>query len=113
LRILIEKDYGAISERAALLIASEIRRKPGTVLGLATGSTPVGTYERLVRMHEEGLDFSKVRTFNLDEYLGLSPDNPNSYNRFMWDNLFSRINIDPVHVRIPKGDDPRQRSLLR
>jgi glucosamine-6-phosphate deaminase len=114
LRILIEKDYDAMSERSARLIAAEIRKNPATVLGLPTGDTPVGTYKRLVTLHEEeGLDFSKVKTFNLDEYMGLSADNENSYNRFMWDNLFSRINIDPAHVRIPKGDDPRPDDFCR
>ncbi|MBN2323763.1 MAG: glucosamine-6-phosphate deaminase [Spirochaetes bacterium] len=114
MRILIEKDYDAMSGRAAALIAEEIERNPRLVLGLPTGDTPVGTYERLVHLHKEaGLDFSEVKTFNLDEYAGLSAEDPNSYNRFMWDVFFGRINIGPAHVSIPKGDDPRPDEFCR
>jgi glucosamine-6-phosphate deaminase len=98
-----------MSKRAAGIIASEIKEKPDLVLGLATGSTPVGTYKELVRMHkEEGLDFSKVTTFNLDEYFGLSPLHKQSYNYFMWGQLFNQININRAFVHIPLGniDDP-------
>jgi len=75
------------------------------VLGLATGSTPIGIYRELIRMHrEDGLDFSHVVTFNLDEYVPMAPDSLHSYHRFMWENLFAHVNIDPSHVHIPCGD---------
>ena len=89
---------------AALTIASLVRRKPDAVLGLATGSTPIGVYRELVRMHrEEGLDFSQVKTFNLDEYLGLPKDHRQSYRHFMWRHLFRHINIKPENTHVPKG----------
>lgn len=93
-----------MSRFAALMIASFIRRKPDAVLGLATGSTPIGVYRELVRMHrEEGLDFSQVRTFNLDEYLGLPKDHRQSYHYFMWRHLFRHINIKPENAYVPDG----------
>lgn len=104
MKLIIEKDYEALSQAAAKIIADVIRKKPDAVLGLATGSTPLGTYKELIRMHrEEGLDFSRVVTYNLDEYRGLSPDNPQSYHYFMFENLFKHINIDPKNVHIPDG----------
>lgn len=104
MQLFIEKDYSAMSKRAAQIFADEIRKKPDLVLGLATGSTPIGTYKELIRMHnEEGLDFSQVISFNLDEYYGLTPDNPQSYNYFMYDNLFNHINIQKENVHIPDG----------
>jgi glucosamine-6-phosphate deaminase len=109
MEVIIESTYDTMSKRAAGIIAGEIKRKPDLVLGLATGNTPVGTYKELVRMHkEEGLDFSKVTTFNLDEYFGLSPLHKQSYNYFMWDQLFNHININRALVHIPLGnvDDP-------
>ena len=97
-------DYGAISDRAAEIVTNQIRKKPDSVIGLATGSTPLGLYERLIRNHKEhGLDFSKVTTFNLDEYIGLSPHHDQSYHYFMWTNLFSHVNVDPNCVYIPQG----------
>jgi len=86
------------------------RQKSGehAVLGLATGSTPIGIYRELIRMHrDEGLDFSDVVTFNLDEYYGVAPDDIHSYHRYMWENLFSHINIARENVHIPRGDVPR------
>jgi glucosamine-6-phosphate deaminase len=78
------------------------------VLGLATGSTPIGIYRELIRMHrDEGLDFSDVVTFNLDEYFGVAPDDIHSYHRYMWENLFSHVNIARENVHIPRGDVPR------
>ncbi|WP_213975049.1 glucosamine-6-phosphate deaminase [Tepidanaerobacter acetatoxydans] len=104
MQVFIEKDYSAMSEKAAQIFANEIKQKPDLVLGLATGSTPIGTYKELIRMHkEEGLDFSKVVSFNLDEYYGLAPDNPQSYNYFMFENLFNHINIKKENVHIPNG----------
>jgi glucosamine-6-phosphate deaminase len=97
-------DYEAMSERAAEVITYQIRRKPDSVLGFATGGTPLGLYKRLIRNHQErGLDFSKVTTFNLDEYVGLPPEHDQSYHYFMWENLFKHINVNPANVYIPHG----------
>ena len=77
-------------------------RKPDCVLGLATGSTPLGLYQELIRQHrEEGLDFSRVTTFNLDEYVGLAPSHPQSYRAFMQTNLFDHINVQPGRTNVP------------
>jgi glucosamine-6-phosphate deaminase len=81
-----------------------VRRKPTCVLGLATGGTPLGMYSELIRLHrEEGLDFSRVVSFNLDEYVGLSGSHPQSYRHFMQQNLFDHININPTRVHVPDG----------
>ena len=85
--VVIKKNYDEMSKEAAKMVADLIRSKPNCVLGFATGSTPLGMYQELIRMHkEEGLDFSKVTTFNLDEYVGLPPEHPQSYAYFMWEN---------------------------
>ena len=113
MEIIITPNYEAMSKTSAAIIAREIKRKHDLVLGLATGDTPVGTYRELAKMHKsEGLDFSKVTTFNLDEYLGLAPLHENSYNYFMWENLFKSINISPHRVYVPQGntDDPEEFS---
>ncbi len=104
MRVIIVKDYDAMSKLAAKFIREQMEVKPNLVLGLATGSTPLGLYKELIRMHkEEHLDFSKVVTFNLDEYIGLPKDHPESYYSFMWDNLFKHINIPESHIHIPDG----------
>ena len=104
MEIIIQNDAQTASNAAARVFARLIREKPDAVLGLATGSTPLMLYQELIRMHrEEGLDFSRVRTFNLDEYIGLEKDHEQSYHTFMWTNLFSRINIKPENVHIPDG----------
>jgi glucosamine-6-phosphate deaminase len=104
LRVIIEKDADAVSRQAAGIIAKHVRRKPSCVLGLATGSTPLGVYRELIRMHREGgLDFSQVTTFNLDEYVGLEATHPQSYRYFMQKNLFDHINVDPKKIHIPDG----------
>lgn len=111
MEIIITADYQKMSATCARMIAEEIKRKYDLVLGLATGGTPIGTYKELIRMHkQEGLDFSKVTTFNLDEYLGLTPLHKDSYNFFMWDNLFNHVNINPAKVHVPQGntDDPEK-----
>ncbi len=113
MEIIITPDYEQMSKTSAQIIAREIKRKHDLVLGLATGDTPVGTYKELVKIHkEEGLDFSKVTTFNLDEYVGLAPLHKNSYNLFMWENLFEHININSENVYVPQGntDDPEEFS---
>ena len=92
------------AEAAATLIASQIMSKPDTVLGLPTGSTPVLTYRELIRMNREGVvDFSRVTTFNLDEYVGLDGNHPQSYRYFMNDNLFNHVNIDKANTNVPSG----------
>ena len=91
------------AELTAQFIAAAIRRKPKLVLGLATGRTMESVYERLVRMHrEDGLDFSLVETFNLDEYIGLSPEHPQSYRHYMDHHLFNHVNIDPRNTNLPR-----------
>jgi glucosamine-6-phosphate deaminase len=107
-------EYDEISRRIARRIADVIveRRKAGAhaVLGLATGSTPIGIYRELSRLHrEEKLDFSDVVTFNLDEYYPMRPDSIHSYNRYMWENLFDEINVRPDNVHVPRGDVPRDK----
>jgi len=102
--VIIEKTAEDAGRRAARMIAELVRRKPACVLGLATGSTPLTAYAELVRMHrEEGLDFSHVVTFNLDEYVGLGPSHPQSYRSFMQRHLFDHLNINPSKTHVPDG----------
>ncbi len=111
MKLIVAPDYAGICEKAADIFAAEIHRNPACVLGLATGSTPVGLYQALIRRYQEGaLDFSKVQTFNLDEYCGLAGDHPQSYRYFMQKNLFDHVNIPPEHTHIPSGIavDPEQ-----
>jgi len=104
MEVVVKENYEEMSKLAAQLIAEVVRKKPRSVLGLATGSTPVGTYKELIRMHkEEGLDFSQVVTFNLDEYVGLPPTHPESYRYFMNENLFNHINIRKENTFVPEG----------
>lgn len=89
---------------ATKIVAGQMYLKPESVLGLATGSTPLQMYKQLIAVHETvGLDFSRARSFNLDEYIGLAPENPQSYHYFMQQNFFSRINIKPENIYIPNG----------
>ena len=107
MRILCAKDYKEMSEMAADIIGAEILLKPDAVLGLATGSTPIGTYEELVRRYEAGrLDFSEIKTVNLDEYRGLTKDNDQSYYYFMHSHLFDHVNIDKNNTNVPDGMEP-------
>ena len=104
MRVIVEADQAGVSRRAAQFVANLVRRRPTCVLGLATGGTPLGTYSELIRMHrEEGLDFSRVVTFNLDEYVGLGGNDPQSYRAFMQQNFFDHINIDPRDTHVPDG----------
>ncbi len=96
---------------AAKIIERQVRDKARSVLGLATGRTPLNLYKNLIRLHQErGLNFSQTVTFNLDEYVGLGPDNPNSYYSFMHENFFKHINIDLQNTHIPNGFDPDLRT---
>ncbi len=102
--VIVKDSYDEISREAAQLVADRLRRKPNLVLGLATGSTPLGLYKELIRMHkEEGLDFSPVTTFNLDEYVGLRPSHDQSYHYFMREHLFKHINIPEGQTHVPDG----------
>jgi glucosamine-6-phosphate deaminase len=104
LEVIVRKTYEEMSALAAEFIAELISVKPDCVLGLATGSTPVGMYKELIRLHkEDGLDFSEVKTFNLDEYVGLPPDHSQSYRYFMDTTLFDHININRQNTCVPDG----------
>lgn len=104
MEVIIKPDGHEVSLEAARIFARQIRRKPASVLGLATGSTPVGLYAELATMHaRDGLDFSRVTTFNLDEYAGLPPSHPQSYAFFMQFHLFSKVNVPPGNVHLPDG----------
>jgi glucosamine-6-phosphate deaminase len=110
--VVIVEDYDEIARQIAARIATLVREKnqagQPAVLGLATGSTPIGIYRELIRLHrEEGLDFSSVVTFNLDEYFPMRPESIHSYHRYMWENLFEHINIRRENVHIPPGNVPR------
>ena len=114
MNIIHVSSYEELSRKAADIIAAQIILKPNCVLGLATGSTPIGTYQNLVKKYEQGdLDFSKLTTFNLDEYLGLTGEHPQSYRYFMNDNLFSHVNVRPECTHVPDGcaADPKAYGL--
>ncbi|MCH1982553.1 glucosamine-6-phosphate deaminase [Ruminococcus sp. OA3] len=107
MKIYTTNDYQEMSQKAAHIIASQIILKPDSVLGLATGSTPIGTYQNLVKWYNEGdLDFKEIKTVNLDEYKGLDRENDQSYYYFMHDNLFSHVNIDLNNTHLPDGTEP-------
>ncbi len=104
MEIIIQPSPEAACRYVAGRIASLLAAKPATVLGLATGSTPVGVYRELIQLHQRGeADFSQAAAFNLDEYLGLSPEHPASYRHFMQENLFRQVNFDPARTFIPSG----------
>ena len=107
MRIYKGKDYADMSRKAANIISAQVILKPDSVLGLATGSSPIGTYEQLVKWYEKGdLDFSEVRTVNLDEYKGLSRENDQSYYYFMHHNLFDHVNLPAENSHLPNGMEP-------
>ena len=100
----VKKDYDGISKAAAELVAKQIKEKPDAVIGFTSGSTPLGLYKELIRMHnDEGLSFANIISFNLDEYIGLPAEHNQSYHYFMWENLFRHIDIVPEKVHIPDG----------
>lgn len=102
-----QKNYQDLSRKAANIISAQIIMKPDCVLGLATGSSPIGTYKQLIEWYNKGdLDFAKVTTINLDEYKGLDPDNDQSYRYFMNTNLFDHVNIDKARTFVPDGLEP-------
>src|SRR3954470_21308849 len=109
MRTVVVEDHNDIARLVANRIATLVRERNAsgepTVLGLATGSTPIGVYRELIRMHrEEGLSFADVETFNLDEYYPMPKESIHSYHRFMWENLFSQIDIKPENVHVPPGE---------
>lgn len=107
MNIIKAKDYQDMSRKAANIISAQVIMKPDCVLGLATGSTPVGTYEQLVDWYKKGdLDFSKVSSVNLDEYRGLKRTDPQSYYYFMHEHLFSHVNIREEATHVPDGTNP-------
>lgn len=107
MKIYKAKDYKDMSRKAANIISAQVIMKQNCVLGLATGSTPIGTYDQLVEWYNKGdLDFSEVTTVNLDEYKGLPRTNDQSYYYFMHQHLFDRVNIDPERTNVPNGMEP-------
>lgn len=107
MKIYKAKDYKDMSRKAANIISAQVIMKPNCVLGLATGSTPIGTYDQLVEWYNKGdLDFSEVTAVNLDEYKGLPRTNDQSYYYFMHQHLFDRVNIDPERTNVPNGMEP-------
>lgn len=104
MRIIVAENYEAMSRQAANILSSVVTMKPDCVLGLATGSTPIGTYEELIKRFREGdLDFSRVKTVNLDEYVGLEPTHDQSYRYFMQNQLFNHVNIKAENTNVPQG----------
>src|SRR6266516_5742865 len=112
MEVIVQRDYAAMSKVAAQIVAELLNTKPNAVLGMATGSTPLGLYQELVRLHKkEQLDFSRVTTFNLDEYVGLRPEHPQSYHYFMHENFFRHVNIAPGNIYIPSGTTSNYRAF--
>ena len=110
--IYVGKDYQDVSRKAANIMSAQIIMKPNAVLGLATGSTPVGLYKQLIEWYNKGdLDFSQITSVNLDEYKGLSGDNDQSYRYFMDSNLFDHINIDKANTYVAKGTGDAEENL--
>ena len=114
MRIYKAKDYEEMSRKAAGIVSAQIIMKPDCVLGLATGSTPVGLYKQLIEWYRNGdLDFSRVRTVNLDEYKGISRENDQSYYYFMHQNLFDHVNIPAGNTHLPDGMEPDSEKECR
>ena len=100
------ESYEQMRQQAAEIVKEQVVLKPGSVLGLPTGSSPLGMYQQLIAMYKKGeLDFSSVKTFNLDEYIGLDTDHPQSYHQFMEDNFFQYVNLKPENTNMPKTDE--------
>ena len=111
MRIISARDYDHMSRQAANNISAQVILKPNSVLGLATGSSPIGTYKQLIEWYKKGdIDFSQVHTVNLDEYVGLDYSSDQSYVYFMRHNFFDHINIDLANTNIPKGTNPDARA---
>ncbi len=105
IELIITNDYDDMSKKAADIIFSLLKNNPNATLGLATGSTPIGTYNELIKKYNKNeISFENVTTFNLDEYIGLEPFHPQSYYKYMYDHLFKHININLNNTHIPKGE---------
>ena len=112
MEVIITKTYEEMSRAAAEAVAAVMNAKPNAVLGMATGSTPLGLYQELVKMHKKGgLDFSQVTTFNLDEYVGLPVTHPQSYHYFMHENFFKHVNMPIQNIHIPSGTTSNYRAF--
>src|SRR3954463_8208844 len=112
MEVVVLPTYEEMSRAAASIVADVLNTKPNAVLGMATGSTPLGLYQELVRMHrDEGLDFKQVTTFNLDEYVGLRPEHAQSYHYFMHENFFRHVNIARGNIYIPSGTTSNYRAF--
>ena len=112
MEVIVQQSYEEMSRAAAAIVAEVLNAKPNAVLGMATGSTPLGVYKELVRLHREGrLDFAQVTTFNLDEYVGLPTTNPQSFHHFMHENFFKHVNIAPGSIYIPSGTTSNYQSF--
>lgn len=106
------KDYAELSGIACEILLEQVRQKPNCVLGLATGSTPLGAYQGLVAAYRAGkISFAQCKSINLDEYAGLAPENPASYHYFMWEHLFSQIDISPENTHLPDGKNPDAQTV--
>ena len=104
MKIYVSEDYRDMSRKAANIVSAHVILNPTCVLGLATGSTPIGMYRQLIDWYNKGdLDFSQVKSVNLDEYVGLAPTHDQSYRYFMQHNLFDHVNIDPANTNVPNG----------
>ena len=109
MKIYVTEDYQGMSRKAANIVSAQVILNPSSVLGLATGSTPIGMYKQLIAWYKKNdLDFAQVKSVNLDEYVGLPPTHDQSYRYFMQTNLFDHINIDPASTNVPNGlaEDP-------
>lgn len=114
MEVIVTKNREEMSKRAAALIAEEIKRKPNALLALSTGSSPIGTYQELIRLHrEEGLDFSKVRALNMDEYVGLNRTHPQGYYYFMEHSLYQEVNIDKANTFGPQAAEGNPKEEAR
>lgn len=112
MEVIIRPTYEEMCKVAAMYVTEVLNTKPDAVLGMATGSTPLGVYAELVRLHrEEGLDFSQVTTFNLDEYVGLPTNHPQSYRQFMHENFFQHVNVPRQNIYIPSGTTSNYRAF--
>ncbi|MDI9541189.1 MAG: glucosamine-6-phosphate deaminase [Bacillota bacterium] len=108
MKVIVCKDYEEVSDKAAEIMLDVVKSNPKAVLGLATGSSPIGLYQRMIKDHQENnTSYAEITTFNLDEYVGLNPDHPQSYHTFMHENLFNHLDIKKENVNLPSvlGDD--------
>ena len=105
MRIIVTKDYEEMSKKAAAMIISQVTLKPNSILGLATGETPIGMYKEIIGAYDnKEVDLSQVKTFNLDEYFGLSKESDQSYHYYMMNNLFNHVNVKKENINIPQGE---------